>query len=531
MSWLFRSSSAASNEWTDKVVRRASVRLSMLDDQGNLQIKKQHACIVLFQLKSQDQDDNQLDKFECAVFDDKSSSDPNDSVHCLIYFCITAQLPNWLDDANHGLAISLQVNNKTCGFHLTFLNPKEETEFKYIWRLALYESASNQSFEQSMKTSRDKQWIEQSDQSNYNTENNSGNDILSMNDFPTVRILTGKNCKSSTKSNQSNELNGQMAIGPTNHAFITRSSQLSSLNLDQKANSVTSSRSIPFDPTELLLSQQDRHAYLLNPNVMHKVYDMDLETGSIVQELQVSDDFKVRHIASATKTNNQTNECPNMVMGVNYNSVFSLDNRISDSNKMAQHFTYSSGTPKMKCMTTGSLGQIATGSDTGEIRLFNSIDKRAKTLLPGLGNSIMGLDLSPLDGRYLLATCQTYLLLIDTHFQTDNSDKIQSGFNSSMANHASRPIKLQLSMNDLVKHNIRQLQLTKAFFSPDGRNIISSSDCYVIVWDVQKVLSKKPNCYTIRKCVDPIINNQFIDHNNRQNKVVVATSDKMIFTD
>ena len=47
------------------------------------------------------------------------------------------------------------------------------------------------------------------------------------------------------------------------------------------------------------------------------------------------------------------------------------------------------------------------------IRLFDSIGKNAKTALPALGDPILGIDVSG-DGRWIVATTKTYLLLIDT---------------------------------------------------------------------------------------------------------------------
>lgn len=38
---------------------------------------------------------------------------------------------------------------------------------------------------------------------------------------------------------------------------------------------------------------------------------------------------------------------------------------------------------------------------------------RAKTTLPGLGDSIIGIDVTE-DGRWILATCRTYIIVIPT---------------------------------------------------------------------------------------------------------------------
>jgi hypothetical protein len=58
-------------------------------------------------------------------------------------------------------------------------------------------------------------------------------------------------------------------------------------------------------------------------------------------------------------------------------------------------------------------GKLAVASEKGDIRLFDSIGKMAKTALPPLGDPIIGIDVTA-NGRYIVATTKTYLLLIDT---------------------------------------------------------------------------------------------------------------------
>lgn len=81
-------------------------------------------------------------------------------------------------------------------------------------------------------------------------------------------------------------------------------------------------------------------------------------------------------------------------------------------------------------------GRVVTASSKGEIRMFNHLDKRAKTLLPGLGGTvfefhclcnishccckaaIIALDVTK-DGKWIVATTSTYLLVIDTQISGD----------------------------------------------------------------------------------------------------------------
>jgi hypothetical protein len=65
-------------------------------------------------------------------------------------------------------------------------------------------------------------------------------------------------------------------------------------------------------------------------------------------------------------------------------------------------------------------GRFAVGSETGEIKLFNSIGRNANCKYPGLGDPVLHLD-STKDGKWLLASFKTYLLLIPTETNDDIS--------------------------------------------------------------------------------------------------------------
>lgn len=92
---------------------------------------------------------------------------------------------------------------------------------------------------------------------------------------------------------------------------------------------------------------------------------------------------------------------------------------------------------------TTESGKIAVASNKGDIRLFDQIGKNAKTALPALGDPIIGVDVSA-DGRWLVATCKTYLLLIDTLIG-DGRYKGSLGFDRSFpADSKPIPRRLQL---------------------------------------------------------------------------------------
>ena len=141
------------------------------------------------------------------------------------------------------------------------------------------------------------------------------------------------------------------------------------------------------------------------------LFALDIERGKVVEEWKVDDYVPVNHIAPKDKYAQTTGE--QTVVGISGNALYRIDPRLS-GNKMVQNEMkqYTTKT-KFSAVTTTASGKLAIAGDKGDIRLFDSIGKNAKTALPALGDPILGIDVSG-DGRWIVATTKTYLLLIDT---------------------------------------------------------------------------------------------------------------------
>lgn len=118
----------------------------------------------------------------------------------------------------------------------------------------------------------------------------------------------------------------------------------------------------------------------------------------------------IRNLGGVSKYAERTAE--STLLGVSNNAVFQLDPRQHGRNKLAEHKTYKT-VPKFSSLSTTADGFVAVGADDGQIRLYDSVSKIAKTCLPGLGDAIIGMDVTA-DGEYLLATTKHYLLVIPT---------------------------------------------------------------------------------------------------------------------
>lgn len=100
-----------------------------------------------------------------------------------------------------------------------------------------------------------------------------------------------------------------------------------------------------------------------------------------------------------------------------------------------------------QCFASTGDGSIVVGSLDGKIRLYSSNSMRqAKTAFPGLGSPITHVDVT-FDGKWILGTTDTYLILICTLF-TDKDGKTKNGFSGRMGNRIAAPRLLKLTPLD-----------------------------------------------------------------------------------
>ena len=159
-----------------------------------------------------------------------------------------------------------------------------------------------------------------------------------------------------------------------------------------------------------------------------------------------------------------------------------------------------------------------------EVRILNLINiiiySLTKLLINLLIDAIKSVDVTA-NGKYVLATCDTYLLVIPTACKEGNN-----GFNVSMGKEKPKPKILRLNNNDISKYNISKISFTPARFNVDKvngeTNIITSIGEYIINWNFTKVLKGILNDYKIKKVNQNILGNQF-KFNKSQ---IVVTMDK-----
>lgn len=319
------------------------------------------------------------------------------------------------------------------------------------------------------------------------------------------------------KSSDKNR-NEQLAVGCLNDlSFVSRGSSIGvfkTSNDDQdlvfKTNikDVKDKKGNPVTPKKLLLHDQDTSLLVMSNADPSKVYKMDLDRGKIVEEWQAHPDAKITNILPAEKYAQMTPE--QSFIGINQNSIFRMDPRLSSSYKRVDSQMKQYATKyDFSCGATTTYGEIAVGNEKGDIRLYDKIEKNAKSLLPGYGDPIIGIDVSD-DGKFIVATCKTYLLLIST---TIEGCETKNAFQKSIGSKKPPPKKLQLRPEHVAYIGDR-IVFTPAHFSAAeaaGRTptIVSSTGPYIIIWDLQKVLQGKLYDYQIRKYMDTVVAGDF----------------------
>lgn len=198
-------------------------------------------------------------------------------------------------------------------------------------------------------------------------------------------------------------------------------------------------------------------------------------------------------------------------LGLSNNAMYRVDPRLS-GNKLVDSDMKQYATKGINFTTVATTenGYIAIGNEKGDVRLFDTLGKQAKTALPALGGNIIGLDVSA-DGRYVLATCKNYLLLIDS-LQKDGKFEGKLGFERAFpADKKPTPYKLTLTPPHIAEfqHQTgKPLSFTPARFNagPDNKEttIVTATGPFIITWSLKKILEKRKDPYSIKRYSDEV---------------------------
>ena len=256
-------------------------------------------------------------------------------------------------------------------------------------------------------------------------------------------------------------------------------------------------------PTKGFLADAERSMFLLSPDTgrREKLYQMDLERECVIAEWGCQKDgvdVPMSDVVADTKSS-QTETGRHTFLGLDDNRLVRWDARVAGG--VAQTLAsptlgyrdghdFARGT-KFRCMATTGDGCIAVGSEDGKIRLYgDSSMRQAKTSFPGLGSPITHIDVT-YDGKWILATTSTCLVLLHTVIKDPKTGDLTNGFKTKAGERIAAPRLLKLKPEDAAR--ARGAPLTRGKFTwvteqgKQERWIVASCQNYSILFNFRRV--------------------------------------------
>lgn len=159
----------------------------------------------------------------------------------------------------------------------------------------------------------------------------------------------------------------------------------------------------------------------------------------------------------------------------------------------------------------------------GEIRLYKDMGQNAKNLYPGLGDPISSLDTTK-DGRWILATCKTYLLFVPAFSKEKNA------FRATIKNvEKPSPCMLKIHPKDMANMGIKEVSFVNGRFDDSEKEmeqyIVVGCANFLVTWTIKKVIQGKIFDYEIKRLDQKIVNNEF--KFNSTEKLLVALPNEL----
>ncbi|KAJ4748030.1 hypothetical protein LUZ62_082435 [Rhynchospora pubera] len=272
-------------------------------------------------------------------------------------------------------------------------------------------------------------------------------------------------------------------------------------------------------PKKALLMRAETNMLLMSPANEGKphttgVNQIDIETGRVVTQWKFEKDgadITMRDITNDSK-GAQLDPSESTFLGLDDNRLCRWDMRdrhgivqnLADSAadtpvlNWTQGHQFARGT-NFQCFASTGDGSIVVGSIDGKIRLYSKSSMRmAKTAFPGLGSPITHVDVT-YDGKWILGTTDTYLVLICTIF-IDKDGKEKTGFGGRMGNRIAAPRLLKLTPLDShlagVNNKFRGGQFS--WVTENGkqeRHLVATVGKFSIIWNFEQVKKSNHECY------------------------------------
>ncbi|KAF9216156.1 hypothetical protein BGZ59_010812 [Podila verticillata] len=307
--------------------------------------------------------------------------------------------------------------------------------------------------------------------------------------------------------------NSQLAVGYKDRSFVVRGNKIGvfkhndrdGLDFSTTIKNLSNNKGREVNPSKVLLHEQDTSMVMIDPRDLDTAYKVDLEYGKIVEEWNMPGTSGVLNLVGDSKYSHLTDN--KTMIGLSKDAMFRIDPRLSGSKIVdSQMKQYAKGNNFTAAATTTN-GSLAVAGAKGDIKLLNDLGKNAKTALPVLGDPILGLDVTG-NGRWVIATCKNYILLIDVL----NPENKRLGFDASFPAKAKpAPIKLHLKPEHVAAMK-QPVSFTPARFNTgvneEEKTIVASTGPYVITWNFRRVKNGHYD-YQIKQYSDDVVADNF----------------------
>ncbi|KAG6529849.1 protein CYPRO4-like [Zingiber officinale] len=271
-------------------------------------------------------------------------------------------------------------------------------------------------------------------------------------------------------------------------------------------------------PKKALLMRAETNMLLMSPVEAGKphatgVHHLDIETGKVVTEWKFEKDgtdITMRDITNDSK-GAQLDPSESTFLGLDDNRLCRWDMR--DRRGIVQNLANAKESPVLEwtqghqfsrgtnfqCFASTGDGSIVVGSVDGKIRLYSKTSMRmAKTAFPGLGSPITHVDVT-FDGKWILGTTDTYLILISTVFK-DKDGKEKTGFSGRMGHRIAAPRLLKLTPLDshLAGKDNKFHGGQFSWVTENGkqeRHLVATVGKFSVIWNFQQVKNSNHECY------------------------------------
>ncbi|ELQ75794.1 Protein involved in vacuole import and degradation, partial [Trachipleistophora hominis] len=266
-------------------------------------------------------------------------------------------------------------------------------------------------------------------------------------------------------------------------AFVARGNTVGVFNTADRLTFNCSIKNVEGKKRKFL--KKDNQLLFLDEN-RKDVKFLDLEKGRVVERIGLTRDVNDVMLRDSE------------LLGMNDNSVFVVDSRTKG---IGRDNTYKTKTYFTKGSTNGTFSAI--GSVKGDLRVYKDVFKRARILVSGLGDEVLGIDIG---NEYVILTFKNYLILFKIE-ERKNSRKV---------------VRLQLRPEHVafLKHSV---SFTAAKFNTSNTDIITSTGQYVVTWRVCDVLNGNLYAYKMREYGSEVVDDSFVG----EDRVLVTLKDDL----